>query len=214
MAIGQESPQENQIPNMTDGGARASHNDLWCSVTRPHDPSLVGFVEAAVRLAPISSLASEQSSLKHSQTSIIAGEEAKDGLVFPAYSQLSMIDLARYVFSWPLVSSPGVLALLDRRDKSMIFLLYEFYKAIKAVVPKNYWWAHQRAEKMISLFDESLPRSVLDPGEGPELAISEDEVARVAGFATESNEKWRQYCRVYAAASTTVLRKEATVSGE
>lgn len=203
-SVGRESPPVPQLPEIQNGEVKMSYNDLWYAITQPHDPLLVGFLDAAVRLAPISSIASELQTSSHHFNSRTenTGEEMVNGRVPLGRSPLAMADLARYVFSWPIVSSPGVLALLEQKDKSIIFLLYQFYEAIQAILPKTYWWAHQRAEKMLSIFNESLAQSSMNPLER-DFTLPADVVGRATDFAMEVNEKWREYCRVYAAASTT-----------
>lgn len=186
----QDVPQFHHAPKKC--GVQMNHNDLWYTVTQHQDPLLVGFLDAAVRLAPLSSISSEvQASPQNT-----AITETIDKLVLPGNSPPTPASLARYIFSWPIVSSPGVLKLLSRKDERIIFLLYQFYKVITTLLPKSYWWAHQRAEKMISIFEGKLERSVLEPSQ--ECAIEEDVAANAAEFAVLANEKWRQYSLMYA----------------
>ena len=192
------------IPEFSEIRAREGqidHNDLWYAVTRPHDPCLIGFLDAVVRLAPLSSIASElQTSCKgaqdHKSGTPGSPEEEAETHVLPG-SSLPTADLARYIFSWPIVCSPGVLSLLARKDEGMIFVLNELYKTIKIILPKKYWWAYKRADKMASILKECLLRNLLHPLHSPQ--IPKEMVARAADFAVQANQTWRQYCLMYAA---------------
>jgi hypothetical protein len=214
MNVFQDAQQMPPLPDIQNS-AQMSCNDLWHALTQPHDPLTIGFLDAAVRLAPLSSIASEMlRSPQHSQSiKAITGKYTIHGHVLPDLAPLDISDLARYVFSWPLVSSPGVLVLLGCKDKLMIFLLYQFYSAIALTLPKIYWWAHQRAEKMISIFREHVSQSDLDPPDH-DFVVSRDMVAKAVNFGVEVNETWRQYCRLFAAVSTTRSRVATLVVDE
>jgi hypothetical protein len=125
MEIREDSAQN--IPRFADihiASGKMDHRHLWHAVTQHHDPSLIGFLDAAVRLAPLSSIASgPQTQCQGSHPCITcAPNEEPHCNVLPG-SSLPTADLARYVFSWPVVCSPGVLILLAGKDERMIFLL-------------------------------------------------------------------------------------------
>lgn len=169
------------------------NNDLWYLVTQPHDPCLIGFLDASVRLAPLCSIAAELKAVSRDEELPRTKIESsiKDNF---AYST-PITDLARYIFSWPYVCSPGVLHLLARKDECMISLLYHFYKTIKTILPKEYWWAHLRADKMIAVFKESVAKSLFDLQRSPRASsIPDDVVTRATNFASEANRAWRHYC--------------------
>ena len=188
-------PQIHHIPSVRLECQHMSINDSWHVIAQAQDPLLVGFLDASVRLSPICSIASEVHATGRPQTAAKnIGQGSAYGHVPDERFLLSTADLARYIFSWPMVSSPGVISLLECKDKGMIFLLYQYYKAITLVLPTNYWWAHQRAQMMISVLEEHFAQSTLDPP-ALELALSEDLVARASHFALEVNERWRQWCR-------------------
>jgi len=192
--IGDNSPQDiPQLPDMKHNrGAQMNHIDLWYAITQPQDPLLIGYLDAVVRLAPLCSIASELQASMETPALI----EANNTRVLPSDSPVPIAGLARYIFSWPIVSSPGILRLLARKDERMIFLLYQFYKVITVLLPKTYWWAHQRAERMISIFEEKLEPCVLELVQ--EFDIEEDVVAQAAEFTVLANEKWRQYSLINA----------------
>jgi hypothetical protein len=172
------------------------NNDLWYLVTRPHDPCLIGFLDASVRLAPLCSIAAELQALSRDEELPTPKNESSSEENFA--NSIPMADLARYVFSWPYVCSPGVLQLLARKDECMISLLYHFYKTIKTILSKEYWWAHQRADKLIAAFKESVPKSLFGlESSSRASSIPEDVVTRATNFASEANRAWRHYCILY-----------------
>lgn len=191
------------IPQFSEIRAREgqiNHNDIWYAVTRPHDPCLIGFLDAAVRLAPLSSIASElqtqsENHQDHEPCTPGASEEETQTQVLPG-NYLPTADLARYIFTWPIVCSPGVLSLLAEKDKGVIFLLCQLYETIKIILPKKYWWAYQRADKMVFILKEWLPQDLVHPSVSPQ--IPKEIVARATGFAVAANAAWRQYCLMYA----------------
>lgn len=174
---------------------------LWYSITESHDQVLLGFLEAATRLAPLLSIASElktQSARDHNNMSLRQVHSTND-LVLPGESNLTVEDLARYVFTWPTLSSPGALHLLKIRDPSMVVLLYHLYEAIRTILPLKYWWAHERANTMIKIIHAEFG-SILDLDVFAEFMVPESVANELFSFALASNEKWRRDCIAHAMA--------------
>lgn len=190
------------IPEFSDilaSGQQVDNNYMWYSVTRPHDSCLVGFLDASVRLAPLCSIASEVESTSHAGQScepivLQGGSSSKATFAGP----LPITDLARYIYTWPYICSPGVLHLLARKDGSIILLLYRFYKTIKALLPEEYWWAHQRADKMITVFKETLAENLHSLKRYSQVPpLPQSMVIRATSFASQANKAWRHYSILY-----------------
>ena len=201
MEIQQDSAQK--IPRFSDiqnGDKQMSHNNLWYAVIKPHDPTLIGFLDVAVRLAPLSSISSELETLEQESHSSISGTQEKESQLSELLGTLLPVtDLARYIFSWPVVCCPGVLRLLEQKDQRIIFLLYQFYKTIKVILPKVYWWAHQRSDKMMSALQKFLPEEKLNPSIRQKgFTVPNSAVERATNFTIQANQAWRDYCLIYA----------------
>lgn len=65
-------------------------------------------------------------------------------------------DLARYIFTFPIVCFRECEALARRQDPKWWLVLYHFYRAARIVLPDHFWWAQRRSRLMESLLKELL----------------------------------------------------------
>ncbi|KAH7123469.1 hypothetical protein B0J13DRAFT_455756 [Dactylonectria estremocensis] len=72
--------------------------------------------------------------------------------------QDSMPDLARFIFSFPVVSFRESQVLTRRRNPKWWLVLYHFYRAVTIILPGCFWWAHQRSRFMESSLKKLLLR--------------------------------------------------------
>lgn len=72
-----------------------------------------------------------------------------------AYEDI-MPDLARYVFTFPVVCFRESERLSRRQGPKWWLILYHFYRAARIALPSRFWWAQQRCRFMEPLLREML----------------------------------------------------------
>ncbi|KAH8658221.1 hypothetical protein BX600DRAFT_514729 [Xylariales sp. PMI_506] len=73
---------------------------------------------------------------------------AADGADEAASAELLELlpDLARYIFTLPMLCYGPVVSMVEGNDPHVVLLLYHFYRAVRILLPsEQYWWAHKRA---------------------------------------------------------------------
>lgn len=177
------------------------------------DPIFLGYLEAVSRAAPVISIAAQIEEQMSSESIIVKSEKPKrmvpgsDGgcctpsnLIEPTpkgsdsdTSMPSIQDVSRYLFSWPVLCIPSFLELLEQRDHRALLLLYYYYKATRVVLPKEYWWAHQRAEWMEPVLEAELRRGslVFNGYTTSCIIVSEQDIAFEVNAADQERNRWR-----------------------
>lgn len=68
-------------------------------------------------------------------------------------------DLARYIFSFPVVCRGIFASMVQHSDPHALLVLYHFYRAVRILLPQDeYWWAHTRATLSETVLKEWLTR--------------------------------------------------------
>lgn len=70
-------------------------------------------------------------------------------------------DLARYVFSFPVLCRGQFASMIQQRDPHALLVLYHFYRAVKILLPPDKcWWARDRASLSEIILREWLARDI------------------------------------------------------
>lgn len=193
----------NQLSYVKERLASEGHIALWHEIVDPLDAGLVGLSEAIFRLAPLASVASNAKELRGKIAVIGSSQSERNKCLTQALTgdEAFEVDvLARCIYAWPQVSSPGVLRLVQDGDERIAYLLLQFYQIIKSVLPDAYWWAHRRADSMISMiqeiYHEKLQKFYLQSSGD---SMPPEIVKGVMDFARSLNDRWREYTMLYKA---------------
>ncbi|KAH8648696.1 hypothetical protein BX600DRAFT_518055 [Xylariales sp. PMI_506] len=72
-----------------------------------------------------------------------------------AYKE-ALPNLARYIFSFPILCFRESETLTRRRDTKWWLILYHFYRAVRLELPGEFWWAQQRSRLMEPLLKDLI----------------------------------------------------------
>lgn len=71
--------------------------------------------------------------------------------------------LVRYLYSWPMMITPGFALLIENRAPCADLLLWHFYTTVQSTPTRLQWWASKRVAAMVSVLEDTLQQQGIWP---------------------------------------------------